>query len=129
MGWSFGGAAVVEACIADSRFKAGINIDGWPYGELFNSSKTITQHFMMIRSEAEDEMENIISDLVFEKIENSAYILSIENAWHTNFWDFPLFFKIYKYFGYWGPIDPLRLLEIERVYIIDFFNQHLKEKM
>lgn len=128
IGWSFGGATVEEVCIADNRVKAGINIDGWPYGDLFNSDKTITQPFMMIRSEAEDEMENIISNLVCEKNENSTYILTIENTWHMNFWDFPLFFKIYKYFGYWGPIDPLRLLEIERVYIVGFFDQNLKGK-
>jgi hypothetical protein len=128
MGWSFGGAAVIEACIAESRFKAGINIDGWPYGALFNSDKTIRQPFMLIRSESKEDMEHIINDMMVEKCENSVYLLDIKDAWHTNFWDFPLFFKIYKYFGYWGPIDPLRLLEINRAYITGFFDKYLKEK-
>ena len=127
-GWSFGGAVAEDACIADNRFKAGINIDGWPYGELFNTDEAINQPFMIIRSDTEDEMEDIISNLVFEKNKNSAYLLSIENTWHMNFWDFPWFFKVYKYFGYWGPIDPLRLLEIERIYITGFFDKHLKGK-
>ena len=43
-----------------------------------------------------------------------------------NFWDFPLFFKIYKRLGYWDDIDPLRLLEIESTYITGFFNKYLK---
>lgn len=43
-----------------------------------------------------------------------------------NFYDFPLFFKIYQKLGHWGPMDPLRLLAIESVYIKGFFDKHLK---
>ena len=94
MGYSFGGATAIEACIADNRFTAGINIDGWPYGMQFSSEKAISQPFMMIRSEAEDEKDNIVSELIYDKIENSAYMISINNAWHSNFGDFPLFFSL-----------------------------------
>ena len=128
MGWSFGGAAVIDACIANNRFKAGINMDGWPYGALFNSDQAIRQPFMLIRSASTDDMEHIITDMMVEKCENSVYLLDIKDVWHTNFWDFPLFFKIYKYFGYWGPIDPIRLMEINRAYITGFFDKHLKAK-
>lgn len=130
LGWSFGGAATMEACIADSRFKAGINIDGWPYGNMFNSAEPLSQPMMQIRSESEDENEDeqndIISKLIFEKSESAAYQLEIRGASHMNFWDFPLFFKIYKRLGYWGPIDPLRLLEIESACIKGFFDLYLK---
>jgi predicted dienelactone hydrolase len=126
MGWSFGGATSMEACIADHRFKAGVNIDGIPYGELFNSGGKIEQPIMLVRNESDDEMEDIIGDLILESMENRAYFLKIENARHANFWDFPLFFKIYRYFGYWGELDPLRLLEIERVYLRGFFDRYLK---
>lgn len=126
MGWSFGGAAAVEACIADNRFKAGINIDGWPYGELINSDKHISQPYMMIQSESEDEMESIISDIVIDKVDHTAYTIMIKNTTHMNFYDFPLFFKIYQKLGHWGPMDPLRLLAIESVYIKGFFDKHLK---
>lgn len=126
-GWSFGGATAKEACLADPRFKAGINIDGWPYGELFHTAELISQPFMMIRSETDDEMENMIGDLVLEKTK-SGLVVNIEGAWHLNFWDFPLFFKIYKELGYWGTIEPLRLLEINKTYIHGFFEHHLKGK-
>ena len=130
LGWSFGGAATTETCMADSRFKAGINIDGWPYGTLFHSAEPLSQPMMQIRSEPEDdeqdEQENIISELIFEKSKNAAYQLKIRGSGHMNFWDFPLFFKIYKRLGYWDDIDPLRLLEIESTYITGFFNKYLK---
>jgi predicted dienelactone hydrolase len=126
MGWSFGGATSMEACIADHRFKAGVNIDGIPYGELFNSGEKMAQPMMMIRARNGDEMEEIIGDLILESMENKAYLLKIENAQHANFWDFPFFFKIYTYFGYWGELDPLRLLEIERNYLRGFFDRYLK---
>jgi dienelactone hydrolase len=132
LGWSFGGAAATEACIADERFKAGINMDGWPYGDLFSSAEPLSQAMMQIRSESEDEREDeqndIISRLIFEKAESHVCRLEISGASHMNFWDFPLFFRIYERFGYWGPIDPLRLLEIEGVYITGFFDKHLKGK-
>lgn len=128
LGWSFGGATAIEACMIDSRFKAGINIDGWPYGELFNTEKPLTQPFMIIRSEAEDEMDTIVSNLMYEKIENAGYALSIDDAWHINFWDFPLFFDVYKHIGYWGSIDALRLQEINTAYAIGFFDKHLRGK-
>jgi hypothetical protein len=130
LGWSFGGAAVIETCMADSRFRAGIDIDGWPYGTLFNSAARLSQPMMQIRSEPETEMgeeqEDIISELIFEKTESAAYQLRINGASHMNFWDFPLFFRIYERLGYWRAIDPLRLLEIESAYITAFFDKYLR---
>jgi hypothetical protein len=81
---------------------------------------------MLIRSEDDDEMEGIIGKLVMDQTGSDAYMLTIDDARHANFWDFPLFFEIYKRLGYWGTIDPLRLLEIERHYITGFFDRYLK---
>jgi predicted dienelactone hydrolase len=126
MGWSFGGATSMEACLADRRFKAAVNMDGTPYGEIFNTGQTIAQPLMLIRSEDDDEMEGIIGNLVMDQTGGDAYMLTVEDALHANFWDFPLFFGIYKRLGYWGTIDPLRLLEIEKAFIRGFFDRYLK---
>lgn len=126
MGWSFGGATAMEACIADDRFRAGVNMDGTPYGELFNAGGTIDQPFMVIRSESLDEMEEIISGLVFRSMKGPAFIFTIQGAMHSNFWDFPLFFRIYRRLGYWGPIDPIRMLDINGTMIQVFFDKHLQ---
>jgi len=126
MGWSFGGATAADVCIADSRFNAGVNIDGWPTGTLFNSNQSLTQPFMFIRSGNDEEMETMVSDIIYDKMNNSGYVVSIEGARHMNFWDFPYFFPIYKYIDFWGPIDAQRLLEINTTYITWFFDQYLK---
>ncbi|HQQ40781.1 MAG TPA: hypothetical protein PLR57_04670, partial [Clostridia bacterium] len=120
MGWSFGGATALDACVVDNRIQAGINIDGWPYGEQFNAAEAIRQPVLLIRSERRDEMEDIVSGLQLEKLDNPACVVSIDGAWHENFWDFPYFFPIYHYLGYWGPINPNHLLAIESAYILAF---------
>lgn len=125
IGWSFGGATALDACVVDNRIQAGINIDGWPYGEQFNAAEVIRQPVLLMRSERQDEMEDIVSALQFEKLDNPACIVSISGAWHENFWDFPYFFQIYHYLGYWGPINPRRLLEIESTYILAFLSASL----
>ncbi|MBN1264891.1 MAG: hypothetical protein JXA25_05310 [Anaerolineales bacterium] len=126
MGWSFGGATAVDACIADKRFKAGINIDGWPYGEYFNSGKRLSQPVMVINAESDDETDHIVGEMVFDRSENDSYRLTIENTSHTNFWDFPLFFDVYKYLDYWGPLGAARLSDINNAYITCFFDTYLK---
>lgn len=126
LGWSFGGATAVEACMADGRFRAGVNIDGWPYGEQFSAREAIEQPFMMLRSDPEDEMETLVGNLVYEKMGAAGYSLIIEGAEHMNFWDFPLFFDVYKYIGYWGPIDAERLRRIHDTFTVGFFDKYLK---
>ena len=126
MGYSFGGATAVEACIADERFKAGINLDGWPYGANFNSGKPISQPFMLINAEAVYDDEAMVSDLIFAQIEGKGYRLNIAGTDHGNFWDFPLFFNIYKYLGYWMPMDPAQMSDILSTYTIAFFDEILK---
>ena len=125
MGYSFGGATAVEACIADARFKAGINLDGWPYGTYFNSGETIGQPFMLINAEGVHEDEVAVSDLIFEQIEGKGYRLNITGTDHGNFWDFPHFFDVYKYLGYWMPMDTAKMNDILSTYTIAFFNMHL----
>ena len=125
IGYSFGGAAVINACMLDDRIEAGINLDGWPYGELFNESETIAQPFMIVRSETNDEIEDIISSLIYDKVSDSAYTMMIKDTEHENFWDFPLFFNIYKYIGYWGPISAGDLLAIERAAVVGFLDRYV----
>jgi dienelactone hydrolase len=128
IGWSFGGATALECCMADQRIKAAINIDGLPYGELYNSGEPVERPFMMIQSDSDDEMEAIATQLLFEQLKNDAFLVRIEDASHTNFWDFPLFFVFYRHLGYWNDIDPLRLSEILAAYSTGFFDRYLNEQ-
>ena len=128
MGWSFGGATAIDACIIDTRCKAGINIDGWPYGENFSSNIILSQPFMVINAADGDESDNIVGELAYQRSEDDAFRIIIDDTSHTNFWDFPFFFNIYKHLGYWGTIDSLRLVEIENAYISAFFDKYLKNE-
>jgi len=126
LGWSFGGATALEACLADQRIKAGINMDGLPYGEKFNSGLPIRQPFMFVYSETQDEMDQISAGLMFDQVVDSAYHLNIKGAEHSNFSDLPLFFKIMERLGYWGSIPPNRMLELEEAYIKGFFDRYVE---
>jgi hypothetical protein len=126
MGWSFGGASSIDASISDDRIKAVVNIDGWPYGTLFADSGSISQPLMIVRSETEDDMEDLIASLEYDKATTDAYLLTVKGAQHENFWDFPLFFNIYKYIDFWGPIDAKKVLDIESKTIGGFFDKYIK---
>jgi predicted dienelactone hydrolase len=54
-GHSFGGAASAEALMIDPRFKAGANLDGYPYGEVVQ--KGLDQPFMFLWSEPPDSTD------------------------------------------------------------------------
>ena len=127
IGWSFGGATAEEAGIKDSRIKAIVNIDGWPYGELF-AENSINKPFMFIQNGSDDEMEGMIGDLIYSKLENDAYWLKIQDTTHINFWDFPWFLKIYKYIGYWGNLSPETMNDIHQSYTLSFFDKYLKHQ-
>jgi dienelactone hydrolase len=126
LGYSFGGATAMEACLTDPRFSAGINLDGLPYGEQFNQGNPVKQPFMFVYSEILDDMEQISAELMFNQVDHSAYNLVIKGARHSNFSDFPYFFRIYERLGYWGPIPPRRMLELEKTFIRGFFDQYVK---
>lgn len=128
LGWSFGGSTAVESCMADSTIKAGINLDGYPYGLQFAHGELMHQPFMLIQSASDDVMEDMVGRLQMERAENEKYFLVIKGAQHLNFWDFPCFFRIYKTIDFWGPIDPMRMLAIEETYVVGFFDRYLKGK-
>ena len=127
MGWSFGGATAMEAAMSDTRVKAAVNIDGWPYGENFATGEAIDTPTMILRSAYDDDMENTVSSILYERLRGPAYMIYIQNTEHMNFWDFPLFFKVYRYLDYWGSMDPLMLNEINSKYLLGFFNTYLAD--
>lgn len=128
MGYSLGGATTQEVCVSDIRIKSCVNIDGWPYGELFNDGNSINLPFLYINSETQDDMGNDINTYVYDKLESDAYHIIVEGAEHPNFLDFPYLLKNFKYLGFWGPIDPEKLQYIENDFVLGFFNIYLKNE-
>lgn len=127
-GWSLGGATTEETCITDARVKACVNMDGFPFGDVFDSSESISQPFMYIVAGQDDEVTTVVHDMLYDKLSNDAYLISIDGATHTNFMDLPSFFEAYKYLGLWGSIDAEKMNTIKEDLVLHFFDQYLNDK-
>src|SRR5262249_19536719 len=104
-GHSFGGATAGEVCMLDSRCKAGVNMDGFQYGDLLDHP--VTQPFMVMYS-----ADNVASDdFMYNEVENQAYRVYIQGSRHQNFTDasIALGAPIGGMLGLVGPIDGQRM--------------------
>ena len=140
-GFSFGGAVSTNTLVLDKRIKAGVNLDGFYYGE--NYSKGFEQPFMEIRSqpatpEKVTEQELAMSHLSRERwkyiwfdewnkrltsyAKNGYYSYTIQGANHFSFCDLPLM----------APVKWLlaprtaRIHELTNQLTLAFFNKQLK---
>ena len=125
MGFSKGGATAGELCVVDERIKAGLNMDGFMYGKIVENP--IKVPFMYMHSVSAIESA-FINDWFYQETKNSAYMLKIKGTVHSNYGDFSLFDGIFKEQGILGPIDGQRCVEIQRAYVLAFFNKHLKDE-
>lgn len=121
MGHSFGGAAVGQACLADSRFKGFINLDGTPFGETVD--RAVVQPFMLL---AADPPQAAI-DSGYAKVQGNYISVKIKGAQHMDFSDLNLLLSNPgRAVGLLGPIGPQRQAEIVNSYIVSFFDACLK---
>ena len=96
LGYSLGGETAVNVLAEDSRFKAGINLDGNLFGDVANAS--LSQPFMVFNNEAfgtgnsTDPTErefNRIQQSFIENTQNEAYDVTISGTTHNDFNDIP----------------------------------------
>lgn len=121
-GHSMGGAVAGQVCLVDDRFKAGINLDGFQFGDVING--TIKQPFTMVYSEPFAYANNY----VLKNFNNTLYQLIIKGSTHMNFDDNMFVMPITKQMGMVGKIDKDRMREINNDYIVSFFNKYLKNE-
>lgn len=142
-GHSFGGATAAVTLTKDKRFKAGINMDGFYFGEAYK--KGFTQPFMQIRADnkpahemKEKELKEFsmtrekYQEFMFDKwnkriesyAKNGYESVVVRHSNHMSFSDFTL-------------IMPLSFItaphreehhEITTSLVLSFFDQHLKNK-
>jgi hypothetical protein len=129
MGYSKGGAAAAQACISESRCKAGINLSGFMFGDIVEYSLDVP--FM--------NMENMeswcvdcpaINDFLYYTSNSDIYMLQIAKAAHGNFTDISAF-KDYlspKFAHVLGTIDGRRFLDIQNKYVRQFFDRYLQDR-
>lgn len=139
-GWSIGGAAVGEICTKDTEIKAGVNLDGWDWMELTDSTH-FQKPFLYMQSDRKEvswkellvagvrkkdfdereEMQKQYEDQLMNFSEPDVYRIRIDGSMHSNFRDHG-FFKT----GQLGSRDAKEITEISNRYMLAFFNKYLK---
>jgi len=134
-GHSFGGATAAQFCFDDYRCKAGVDIDGAPYGSVIENG--LKKPFMFLLADHEDETDSVSMQIKsnIESIYNSSpgkhIWISLRGANHFNFSDMPFQseFLTSRLFGATGSIGGRRGLEIASVCLRTFFDEHLKGQL
>jgi predicted dienelactone hydrolase len=144
-GHSYGGASAANALAKDTRFKAGINMDGYPFGRAPDIG--IKQPFMYMLStklKTADEM----SDHEFEamdldketyerymgerehkqnsSIKGDGYMATIQGTSHFDFSEFGRWSPLGKTLGFSGSLEPSYLHKMINEVILAFFDKYLK---
>jgi predicted dienelactone hydrolase len=127
-GYSKGGVAAAHACLSDKKYKAGINLSGFMFGDI--EDENIKVPFMNIESE-ESWCVNCepINDIIYYSAEDDVYMVQIKGATHGNFTDLSAY-KEYittDFSNLLGSIGGSLFLKIQSVYILHFFNKYLKD--
>lgn len=135
-GHSFGGATAAEFCHEDSQCKAGIDIDGAPFGSVIQTG--IDRPFMFLMSdhshELDPESNQIITNIhsIYDRLPaDGRLLIAIRGANHFLFSDDGALLKshivlrAFRVFGVVG-IDGRRQLAITTYCVRTFFDTYLK---
>lgn len=125
-GQSFGGAVAGQLCLIDKRFKAGINIDCFQFGDVIEHD--IGVPFMLIQSKQHPKWI-IGNNYIYSQITAPFYSLLIFNSKHYATTDVSVLLGNSDYsMEYIGEIDGFKTINTINKYILDFFNLYLKNK-
>ncbi len=135
-GHSFGGATALQFCHDDPRCKAGIDIDGAPYGSVVQEG--LKQPFLFLLSDHSREMADpasrqIHADFrsIYDRLPSERLFLTIRGANHFSFSDQMLVKSHYvigvvRLLGV-GSLEGRRGLAITTEYLHTFFDVYLKD--
>jgi dienelactone hydrolase len=133
-GHSFGGATALQFCHDDSRCKAGMDIDGMPFGSVIREGAA--QPFLFLLSDHSRETvtvegREVIADIhsVYDHLRSSRHVVMIGGANHFTFTDQMVVKSSYfirAFLMVRGGPDALRGLAITRAYLHTFFDVYLK---
>jgi predicted dienelactone hydrolase len=131
-GHSFGGAASAQFCRDDPRCKAGVDIDGAPFGEVIEEG--LAQPFVFLLSDhgdlSEPENRPIVANIrsICGHNQDGCSLVTLRGSRHFNFSDQSLLRDRYfmRIVGAVGPVGERRGLAITSTYLRTFFDVHLK---
>ena len=121
LGMSFGGATAAAFCVEDPRCKAGLNLDGFHYGDGM-ADAVVRVPFMIVSAQRSGIP---INDFFFRHAAGPAYHLTVAGSKHANFTDSSISSPLLRWLGVLGAIDGRRMLEILNVYVPAFFDHYL----
>jgi dienelactone hydrolase len=140
-GHSFGGAASLRLCGLDPRIKACANLDGWTFGGL--DYRTAAQPIMILYEQVTKDRESELATLPtpgtrddqLDRADTAAvgqslkafggYRVFVAGTQHLDFSDQPLLPPLRRG-SYTGPIAPMRIQQIVRESVLQFFDQSLR---
>lgn len=125
MGQSVGGAVSGQLCYVDPRIKAGINLDCFQFGDLYNHE--MKKPFMLLQSESYP-LWGIANKIIYAKVK-PFYSFQIKNTKHFIFSDcsiFPVQFNE-RLRSLVGEGDKYGNIKLINEYIIDFYNHYLNK--
>lgn len=121
-GHSYGGAVAAQTCLADKRFKCGINIDGGTYGEYLNED--LKKPFMVIGS----NVMKLVSRTPFIYNSEDTYMVLINKTEHFGYTDALFILRQLNILNLLGKREKYEFQKIYTQYNIEFFNKYLLGK-
>jgi predicted dienelactone hydrolase len=132
-GHSFGGATSAQFCLNDARCKAGVDMDGAPFGTVIE--KGLNKPFMFLLADHRGETDPVSVSIKsnIEKIYNTLptanrYWIYLEGAQHFNFSDMPFQreYLVSRLSGATGSIGSKHGIEVISSCLLSFFDKYLK---
>ena len=125
MGQSVGGAVAGQLCYVDDRMKAGVNLDCFQFGDLFDHE--MKKPFMLLQSDSYP-LWGIANKIIYAKVK-PFYSFQIKNSRHFIFTDcslFPVKFneRLNELVGEGDKYGNVKLIN---EYIVDFYNHYLNK--
>jgi len=141
-GYSFGGAVAMEACQADSRFRAGIALDSLLFGK--SADVGVEQPFLFLTDDSpipnEEDLQvadgtkrrqglvglDCVQSMRRSIAEHGGYWIIVRGTKHPNFSDSALYQPLKRRTGV-GPIDASRATRIVNQCVLSFFERFLND--
>ena len=126
LGMSFGGAMAGELCLHDSRFKAGLNLDGGQFGDVMGHP--LPAPFLHFSSES-----NKMNDPIYENSNADLYSVHVNRSTHLNFTDLSLAIPGFKWISaqgisVLGRVGAGEMEHLMNAYTLAFFEKYLQGK-
>ena len=129
-GHSFGGGATAICCYEDTRFKAGLTLDGFSSPESISGG--LATPFLMMVTQNRYNNDTIL-DLIWQNLTGTAFLVGIKGSQHYSYTDVGILLQHLlplippNILGF-GTIDQKRMVNITITLERAFFDVYLQQK-